>query len=85
MSYRKACPRTLDRPGLEPEELVLVGLVAGAILFVVDAVPAGGAVSRLSPSRCLPPRAGGVAVRAGPSPEPTAATASTLRGGGRVG
>lgn len=44
MSYRKPCPRTLDRPimifGLEPEDLVLVGLVAGIILFVVDAVPA---------------------------------------------
>jgi hypothetical protein len=26
--------------GLEPEDLVLVGLVAGIILFVVDAVPA---------------------------------------------
>ncbi len=42
--FRKACPRTLDRPivifGLEPEELVLVGLVAGLILFLVDAVPA---------------------------------------------
>ncbi len=44
MSFRKPCPRTLDRPivifGLEPEEFVLVGLVAGAILFVIDAVPA---------------------------------------------
>jgi type IV secretory pathway TrbD component len=44
MSFRKACARTLDRPivvfGLEPEELVLVGLAAGAILFLVDAVPA---------------------------------------------
>ncbi len=44
MSYRKACARTLDRPivlfGLEPEELVGVGMVAGAILFLVDAVPA---------------------------------------------
>jgi hypothetical protein len=44
MSYRKACPRTLDRPivvfGLEPEELVMVGLVSGAILFLVDAIPA---------------------------------------------
>ncbi len=51
MSFRKPCARTLDRPivifGLEPEELVLVGLVAGAILFLVDAVPAvlsGGAL-----------------------------------------
>ena len=44
MSFRKACPRTLDRPimifGLEPEDLVLVGLIAGIILFVVDAIPA---------------------------------------------
>lgn len=44
MSFRKSCPRTLDRPivifGLEPEELVAVGLVAGAILFLVDPVPA---------------------------------------------
>ena len=44
MSFRKACPRTLDRPivifGLEPEDLVLVGLVAGVILFTVDPVPA---------------------------------------------
>ncbi len=33
--------------GLEPEDLVLVGLVAGVIMFVVDAVPAvlaGGAL-----------------------------------------
>ena len=46
MSFRKPCPRTLDRPimifGLEPEDLVLVGLVAGIILFVIDAVPAVG-------------------------------------------
>lgn len=44
MSYRKPCPRTLDRPivvfGLEPDELVLVGLAAGAILFAWDPVPA---------------------------------------------
>ena len=44
MSYRKACPRTLDRPitvfGLEPEELVAVGLAAGTLLFLWDAVPA---------------------------------------------
>jgi len=44
MSFRKTCPRTLDRPimifGLEPEDLVLVGLIAGIILFVIDAVPA---------------------------------------------
>jgi type IV secretory pathway TrbD component len=47
MSFRKPCAKTLDRPivvfGLEPEELVLVGLVAGAILFLVDPVPAVGA------------------------------------------
>lgn len=44
MSFRKSCPRTLDRPivifGLEPEELVGVGLLSGAILFLVDAIPA---------------------------------------------
>ena len=45
--YRKPCARTLDRPilifGLEPEELVLVGAVSGAILFLWDAFPALGA------------------------------------------
>ena len=44
MSFRRSCPRTLDRPimifGLEPEDLVLVGLVAGIILFTIDAIPA---------------------------------------------
>jgi hypothetical protein len=44
MSFRKACVRTLDRPivifGLEPEELVAVGLISGAILFIIDAIPA---------------------------------------------
>jgi type IV secretory pathway TrbD component len=44
MSFRKSCPRTLDRPimifGLEPEDLVLVGLVSGLILFAIDAIPA---------------------------------------------
>jgi type IV secretory pathway TrbD component len=44
MDHRKACPRTLDRPimifGLEPEDLVLVGLVSGLILFTIDALPA---------------------------------------------
>jgi len=44
MSFRKSCPRTLDRPivifGLEPEDLVMVGLVSGVILFAVDAIPA---------------------------------------------
>lgn len=50
MSYRKSCHRTLDRPivifGLEPEEMVAVGLLAGAILFLIDPIPAvavGGA------------------------------------------
>jgi type IV secretory pathway TrbD component len=46
MAFRKGCPRTLDRPivlfGLEPEELVAVGLLAGLILFAVDPVPAVG-------------------------------------------
>lgn len=57
MAYRKPCPRTLDRPivifGLEPEELVLIGLVSGVILFVVDAVPAvlSGAVFWIGLSR----------------------------------
>ena len=45
--YRKACARTLDRPilifGLEPEDLVLVGCLSGAILFAWDAFPAIGA------------------------------------------
>ena len=44
MSFRKACARTLDRPivvfGLEPEELVMVGLLSGAVLFLIDPVPA---------------------------------------------
>lgn len=44
MSFRKPCPRTLDRPivifGLEPEDLVAVGIAAGAILFAWDGVPA---------------------------------------------
>lgn len=44
MAFRKPCARTLDRPivifGLEPEEFVLVGIVSGAILFVIDAIPA---------------------------------------------
>ena len=44
MSFRKTCPRTLDRPivifGLEPEDLVMVGLVSGVILFAIDAIPA---------------------------------------------
>lgn len=57
MSFRKTCPRTLDRPiiifGLEPEDLVLVGLVSGIILFVVDAIPAvlTGAVMWIGLSR----------------------------------
>lgn len=39
--------------GLEPEDLVLVGLVAGAILFVVDPVPAviAGAILWMGISR----------------------------------
>lgn len=45
--YRKPCARTLDRPilifGLEPEDLLLVGGVSGAILFAWDAFPAVGA------------------------------------------
>lgn len=45
--YRKPCARTLDRPilifGLEPEDLILVGAVSGAILFFWDAFPAIGA------------------------------------------
>jgi hypothetical protein len=44
MAFRKACARTLDRPivifGLEPEELVAVGMIAGLILFLVDPIPA---------------------------------------------
>jgi hypothetical protein len=44
MCYRKSCPRTLDRPivifGLEPEDLVMVGLISGLILFAIDAIPA---------------------------------------------
>jgi hypothetical protein len=57
MSYRKPCPRTLDRPivvfGLEPEEFVFVGLVSGAILFTIDPVPAviAGAVLWVGLSR----------------------------------
>src|SRR5262245_41428417 len=57
MSFRKSCPRTLDRPivifGLEPEDLVLVGLVSGVILFAIDAIPAvlAGAVLWIGLSR----------------------------------
>lgn len=57
MSFRKACPRTLDRPiaifGLEPEEMVAVGLLSGAILFLIDPVPAvaAGAASWLGLSK----------------------------------
>jgi type IV conjugative transfer system protein TraL len=57
MSFRKSCPRTLDRPivifGLEPEDLVMVGLISGVILFVIDAIPAviTGAVLWLGLSR----------------------------------
>lgn len=44
---RRPCARTLDRPilifGLEPEDLIFVGAVSGAILFFWDAFPALGA------------------------------------------
>jgi len=44
--YRRPCPRTLDRPiqvfGLEPEDLVGVGLVAIALLFLIDGIVAVG-------------------------------------------
>jgi hypothetical protein len=44
--YRRPCPRTLDRPilvfGLEPEDLVGIGLVAGALLFLTDPLIAVG-------------------------------------------
>jgi type IV secretory pathway TrbD component len=44
--YRRPCPRTLDRPiqvfGLEPEDLVGVGLVAIVLLFLVDGLIAVG-------------------------------------------
>lgn len=44
--YRRSCPRTLDRPiqvfGLEPEDLVGVGLVAIALLFIADGILAVG-------------------------------------------
>lgn len=40
----RSCARTLDRPitilGLEPEEFLLIGLAAGAVMFLVDPVPA---------------------------------------------
>jgi type IV secretory pathway TrbD component len=46
-AYRRACPRTLDRPilifGLEPEDLVIVGLLGGGLLFVTDPLLAVGA------------------------------------------
>ena len=44
--YRRPCPRTLDRPiqvfGLEPEDLVGVGLAAIVLLFLADGVIAVG-------------------------------------------
>lgn len=44
--YRRPCPRTLDRPiqvfGLEPEDLVGVGLAAIVLLFLVDGLVAVG-------------------------------------------
>ncbi len=43
---RRPCPRTLDRPilvfGLEPEDLVLIGFIAGGLLFVADPLLAVG-------------------------------------------
>lgn len=43
-SRARPCARTLDRPitilGCEPEEFVLIGVVAGAVMFLVDPVPA---------------------------------------------
>jgi len=48
---RRACPRTLDRPilifGLEPEDLVAVGLIGGGLLFVTDPLIAVGAAFAL--------------------------------------
>ncbi len=45
--YRRPCPRTLDRPilvfGLEPEDLVWIGVGAGVLLFLVDPLIAVGA------------------------------------------
>jgi type IV secretory pathway TrbD component len=45
--YRRPCPRTLDRPiqvfGLEPEDLVGIGLASIALLFLADGVIAVGA------------------------------------------
>ncbi len=44
--YRRPCPRTLDRPiqvfGLEPEDLVGVGLAAIVLLFLSDGIVAVG-------------------------------------------
>lgn len=44
--YRRPCPRTLDRPiqvfGLEPEDLVGVGLAAIVLLFLWDGIAAVG-------------------------------------------
>ena len=44
--YRRPCPRTLDRPiqvfGLEPEDLVGVGLAAIVLLFLADGIVAVG-------------------------------------------
>lgn len=45
--YRRPCARTLDRPivvfGLEPEDLVVVGLVSIGLLFVADGFVGVGA------------------------------------------
>ncbi len=44
--FRRPCPRTLDRPilvfGLEPEDLVIIGLVAGGLLMLADPLIAVG-------------------------------------------
>ena len=46
-AYRRPCARTLDRPilvfGLEPEDLVGVGLLSIVLLFLVDGAIAVGA------------------------------------------
>ena len=43
MSYRRRCYRSLDKPitiwGLEPEELFVLVLGAGAVMLLVDPVP----------------------------------------------
>lgn len=43
-NHRIPCARTLDRPitiwGMEPEELVFLGMASGAVMFLYDPVPA---------------------------------------------